>query len=217
MKRWIGLLSVLLACILICAGCASKKDNADKVLYPKDVAGKFVSKDGIEGLTENVNGGTYTNEHFGIKAEFSSSLIVDHPGAPNDAEPTDIVSEVNVHNSDYSFQHYITVYTRSSLHEGFKYAPAEDISRIYMESFASGMGGEVVNETHAEEYHLMGKTIIGYTADVKLTRKDTREEYIAHISNITVEVDLYLCDLLTISYSKKETQNFLNETYSELK
>ncbi len=57
MKRWIGLLSVLLACVFISAGCGSEKVN---------VKGTFVPLDSeADPNSEYFEGGTYTNEYFG--------------------------------------------------------------------------------------------------------------------------------------------------------
>ena len=218
MKRIISLLSVLFVCVLICTGCSVKKSSQitksdfEKTLYPKDVVGELI----IENEAANKEKSAfYTNEHFGIKAEFNPDLNV-RKGIENDGEPTSATQELSANNTDNSFQHTIAIYTRASLNEGFKYASADDISSAYMKGLSSGMGGEVIKEIYQEEYSLMGVKQKAYSADVKLKRNDTGEEYTAHVSLITLEVDLYLCDLLTISTSSEETQQFLSETYSNL-
>ncbi len=66
MKRWIGLLSVLLACVLICAGCGSEKVN---------VKGTFVPLDSeADPNSEYFEGGTYTNEYFGFVADLPKDI-----------------------------------------------------------------------------------------------------------------------------------------------
>lgn len=218
MKRIVSLLSVLLVGVLICTGCIFKKqswvtkEDFEKTLYPKDVVGKLVLEDEAAGKGKSAS---YKNEHFGIKAEFNSDLNV-KKGVEGAGEPTSAVSELSANNHDNSFQHTLAIYTRASLHKGFKYVSADDISRQLVKSFSSSMGGEVVKETYPEEYTFMGNKQKAYSADVKLKRNDTGEEYTAHVSLITLEVDLYLCDLLTISTSSEETQQFLSETYSNL-
>lgn len=215
MKRFVIFLALMLSFLLLLSGCfsAAKKDEAK--LFPSAVKGEFTTPDGEKGLTAAVSGGYYINEHFGFKAEYPKTLIVE-PSGEEKGEYASQIQEFYIHSTDNILQHDITLHSRSFLRDDLKKAPAEEISRIIVDGMAK-QNGEIVTPTHLKQYKFLGETVKGYSADVKHTNSESGQEYEFNITCITLEKDSYLCGILLTSRSLEESQSFLINTFSALK
>ncbi len=206
MKRWIGLLSVLLACILICAGCGSEKVN---------VKGTFVPLDSeADPNSEYFEGGTYTNEYFGFVANFSEDNRIDNPKKYIAVSPNIALSgcfgkgAINIHVFDAENQ------------ENIKDKSTKEIAVMYLKAFCEkseeGNASKNIGDYYEIELEFIGKKITALAVKTDPLFEGVPDGIAFYIPLRKDEFVLGIIGELLCAKSSEDVQNFLNEIFAAL-
>lgn len=198
MKRFAYTLVLMLICFSVFSGCS----DAEKV-YPIDKIGTFNSAELV-----------YENEHFGIKGVYDPSLTLEPRKTPDAKEK--LITEINIHNVDYSFHHYLQLYSKDSIELVYRALPIKQYTKDYVNSLVGHIDCEVLKEAYADEFILAGESVTGYTSDIEVIDYDSGYKKSLRVTVITLDAEPYYCNLLIQSTDKERAQKFLNSTYSAL-